>query len=229
MKDKENGQLLVVGAISGALIGSWLMRRKKQEGEGDEDANQPYWIMEDGWWWQHVGSYKSNDGGKTWLRIDQRWENDVERERRLRDLVEIRDEEGDQEEAGDQEEEEAEEEEEEPERSSAEPEEEEEEREVVQGEPVQERREPPPRLVQALQSSPPFRRPDLRPPGPAVARQQQAAAAAAAKAAAKEAIKKEDAKKSGLRQLAETKIIDCKEKSMTFLEVLGQLKQRTRL
>ena len=68
----------------------------------------------------------------------------------------------------------------------------------------------------------------MRPPRPAVARQLQAAAAAkaaAAKAAAKEAIKKEDAKKPGLRQLAETKIIDCKEKSMSFLEVLGQLKQ----
>ena len=43
--------------------------------------DQPYWIMEDGWWWQYVGSYKSNDGGKTWIMINQRWENDMVRER----------------------------------------------------------------------------------------------------------------------------------------------------
>ena len=38
------------------------------------------------------------------------------------------------------------------------------------------------------------------------------------------AAKKADEKK-GLRQLAETKIIDCKEKKKSFLEILGEIKK----
>ena len=216
--------MILLAACAGLAIGTWVTRKKKEEGE------EGYWLMEDGYWFLYQGQWKSCDGGRSWLRIGERWESPEERERRLRDLVEIRSEEGDDQEAGDQEEEEAEEEageeeEEEPERSSAEPEEEEAEEErqemqgrqrrqmVVQGEPVP--------MVQVLQKSPPFRRPDLRPPLPAAARQQQAAAAKAAaaafaKAAAREQMRKEDAMKTGLRSIAETKIIDCKAKNVIF-------------
>ena len=54
------------------------MRRKKQDEEGEEGS---YWIMEDGYWFLYQGQWKSCDGGRSWLRIGERWESPEERER----------------------------------------------------------------------------------------------------------------------------------------------------